>query len=157
ADIHLFRVGQGDCILLLDANQEVVERTRIEQALRQSEELLRQAEKMEALGRLAGGVTHDFNNLLTVILGYGQMLVETEQSSEVGEAAREIVLAAKKAAAVTQQLLSFCRRQVRHIEVLDLNNLISGIERLLQRLIGEDFAVSAVLEDGLYCVEADRC
>src|SRR5262249_20616816 len=91
------------------------------------------------------------------ILGYGQMLVETEQSSEVGEAAREIVLAAKKAAAVTQQLLSFCRRQVRHIEVLDLNNLISGIERLLQRLIGEDFAVSAVLEDGLYCVEADRC
>jgi CheY-like chemotaxis protein len=111
---------------------------------------------MEALGRLAGGVAHDFNNLLTVILGYGQLMADTAPSTEFGRAAHEIVMAAKKATDVTQQLLSFSRRQVRHVEVVDLNNLISGVERLLQRLIGEDIAVSAILDRNLACVEADR-
>ena len=156
ADIHLFPVERAECILLLDASAEVAERTQIEQALRETEELLRQAEKMEALGRLAGGVAHDFNNLLTVILGYGEMLAETAQSSESGNAAHEIVLAAKKATAVTQQLLSFSRRQVRHAEVLDLNSLIFGVEQLLRRLIGEDIVVSVVLDRNPGCVEADR-
>jgi nitrogen-specific signal transduction histidine kinase/FixJ family two-component response regulator len=149
-------VEGADCILLLDASEEVAERAQIEQALRETEELLRQAEKMEALGRLAGGVAHDFNNLLTVILGYGQVLTDKAPSTEFGRAAHEIVMAAKKAAAVTQQLLSFSRRQVRSVEVLDLNSLISGLERLLQRLIGEDIAVSTVLDRNLGRVEADR-
>jgi CheY-like chemotaxis protein len=111
---------------------------------------------MEALGRLAGGVAHDFNNLLTVILGYGQMVAEKPDSAELEKAAGEIVMAAKKAAAVTQQLLSFSRRQVQSVEVVDMNSLISGVERLLQRLIGEDVVVSTVLDPGLAHVEADR-
>jgi signal transduction histidine kinase len=84
------------------------------------------------------------------------MLSDNAASTEFGRAAHEIVMAAKKAAAVTQQLLSFSRRQVRRVEVLDLNNLISGVEHLLQRLIGEDIAVSSVLDPDLGCVEADR-
>ena len=156
ADIHLFRVKDADCILLLDDSEEVAERTRIEQAFRETEELLRQAEKMEALGRLAGGVAHDFNNLLTVILGYSQMLADAGLSDKFAEAAHEIVMAAKKATAVTQQLLSFSRRQVRRIEVVNLNSLVSEVERLLQRLIGEDIAVSEDLADNLASVEVDR-
>ena len=156
ADIHLFRVAEGDCVLLLDATEDVAERTQIEQALRETEERLRHAEKMEALGRLAGGVAHDFNNLLTVILGYSQMLVDTALASDSTNAAREINMAAKRAAGMTQHLLSFSRRQVRRIEVVDLNQLISDLERLLQRLIREDVALTTVLDPGLDCVEADR-
>ncbi len=156
ADIHLFRVEESDCVLLLDASVEVAERTQIEQAFRETEERLRQAEKMEALGRLAGGVAHDFNNLLTVILGYSELLADMAPDSESGAAAREIALAAEKATAMTQQLLSFSRRQGRHAEVLDLNSVISGVEQLLQRLIGEDIALHAVLDGGVGPVEADR-
>ena len=156
ADIHLFPVERAECTLLLDASEEVAERAQIEQALRETEELLRQSEKMQALGRLAGGVAHDFNNLLTVILGYGQMLADNPATGATGAAAQEIVLAAKKAAAVTQQLLSFSRRQTQRAEVLDLNSLISGVGRLLQRLIGEDVAISTILEPELARVEVDR-
>jgi signal transduction histidine kinase/ActR/RegA family two-component response regulator len=156
ADIHLFSVEGTDCVLLLDASREVSERAQIEHALRETQELLRQAEKMEALGRLAGGVAHDFNNLLTVILGYGQVLSDKAATTEFGRVGHEIVMAAKKAAAMTQQLLSFSRRQVRSVEVVDLNGLIVGVERLLQRLIGEDIAVSTVLDCNLGRVEVDR-
>ena len=156
ADIHLFRVPQGDWVLLLDATEDVAERTQIEQALRQAEERLRHAEKMEALGRLAGGVAHDFNNLLTVILGYSQMMTAAEPAGILHDGARAIAAAAQRAAGMTQHLLSFSRRQLRRMEVVDLNRLTSDMEQMLRRLIGEDIVLTCVLGDGLSCVEADR-
>lgn len=156
ADIHVFHAAKCDCILLLDASEDVKERTRIEQALRQTEERLRQGEKMEALGRLAGGVAHDFNNLLTIILGYSEMLAEAAPSGNFGDSARQITMAATRAAGMTQHLLSFCRRQVPRMEVLDLNRLVAGLEQLLRRLIGEDIVLDSILIPGLGSVEADR-
>ncbi len=156
ADIHLFQAGENDCVLLLDASEDVTERTRIEQALRQTEERLRHSEKMEALGRLAGGVAHDFNNLLTVILGYSEMMVDAAPSAKFGEAARQITAAATRAAGMTQHMLSFSRRQVPRKQVLDLNQVVSGLEQMLRRLIGEDVVLNSILIPGLDRVEVDR-
>lgn len=156
ADIHLFQIPDGDCIVLLDCSKEVTERAQIEQALRQTEEHLRQAEKMEALGRLAGGVAHDFNNLLTVILGYGQLLSDSLTDEKLKSAAGEIVHAANRAASMTRQLLSFSRRQPRRVEILDLNAVVRQLQDPLRRLIGEDIELTVDLAPSLWFVEADR-
>jgi signal transduction histidine kinase/ActR/RegA family two-component response regulator len=155
ADIHLFRAKDLDCVVLLDGSREVAELTETEQALRQAEEHLRRAEKMEALGRLAGGVAHDFNNLLTVILGYAHVLADNAPQQK-SSAAHEIIQAANRAAAMTRQLLSFSRRQVRQVETLDLNAIVSQLQDPLHRLIGEDIDLVVELEASLGFVEADR-
>jgi len=155
ADIHFFRIADGDCVLLLDSSNEVAERSQIEEALRQTEEQLRQSEKMEALGRLVGGVAHDFNNLLTVILGYSHVLIDAPIGTQYRTAAVEIRAAADKAAQMTQHLLSFSRRHARRPEVLDLNGLISRLHSLLRRLIREDIVLTIKLDPALYSVEAD--
>jgi signal transduction histidine kinase/ActR/RegA family two-component response regulator len=155
ADIHLFPTAQGDCVLLLDSSSEVVERSQIEQALRQTEEQLRQSEKMEALGRLVGGVAHDFNNLLTVILGYSHVLIDAPIQTKYRTAAAEIKGATEKAAQMTQHLLSFSRRQARHLEVLDLNAVISNLHSLLRRLIREDIVLKINADPDLPLIEAD--
>ena len=117
------------------------------------EQRLSAAEKMEAVGRLAGGVAHDFNNLLTVISGYASVL-----RRELGEREelREITHAADQASALTRQLLAFSRRQVLHPRVLDLNEIVGGMEPMLHRIIGDDVQVAVSLEPGLCVVEADR-
>ena len=97
-----------------------------------------QAQKMESVGRLAGGVAHDFNNLLTVIFSQAAMLEEKMTSPEARDEVREIQHAAERAATLTRQLLAFARRQVNEPRVVDLNVLVAGTERLLGRLIGED-------------------
>src|SRR5579872_6956441 len=155
ADIHLFRIAEGDCVLLLDSSSEVTERSQIEEALRQTEEQLRQSEKMEALGRLVGGVAHDFNNLLTVILGYSHVLIDAPIATQYRTAAGEIKSAADKAAQMTQHLLSFSRRHARRPEVLDLNALISRLRSLLRRLIREDIVLNIKPDPALPFVEAD--
>lgn len=155
ADIHLFPVAEGDCVLLLDSSGEVMERTQIEEALRQTEEQLRQSEKMEALGRLVGGVAHDFNNLLTVILGYSHVLIGAPIETQYRTAAGEIKAAADKAAQMTQHLLSFSRRHARRTQILDFNALISKLRSLLRRLIREDIVLNIKLAPGLPLVEAD--
>jgi signal transduction histidine kinase len=111
---------------------------------------------MEALGRLAGGVAHDFNNLLTVILGYGHVIADGLPEEKSVSAAREIIQAANRAATMTGQLLAFSRRQVRNVEILDLNAVITQLQDPLHRLIGEDVALSVDLDPDLGFVEADR-
>ena len=103
------------------------------------EEELRQAQKMEAVGRLAGGIAHDFNNLLTVILGYGGMAIEAVPAEGPLRAMlAEMLAAAERAANLTRKLLAFSRKQVVQPQVFDLNELVSSLDGLLRRLIGED-------------------
>jgi CheY-like chemotaxis protein len=105
---------------------------------KQLEEQLRHSQKMEAIGRLAGGVAHDFNNLLTVISGYGEMLInETAHDSSLRLKAEAIRSAAERAAVLTQQLLAFSRRQVVQPKTVDLNDVVEKMEQMLHRLIGE--------------------
>jgi two-component system cell cycle sensor histidine kinase/response regulator CckA len=120
------------------------------------EELL-QAQKMEAVGRLAGGVAHDFNNLLGVILGHAELLRLRLGPHHTGASALEQVrLAAERGARLTRQLLAFSRRQVLQPRVLDLNAVIRGMEPMLGRLLGEDVQLVTALEEGLGRVRADE-
>jgi len=121
------------------------------------EEQLRQAQKMDAVGQLAGGVAHDFNNLLTVITSYGQFLLNAlpEQDPRRSDA-HQITQAAARAASLTRQLLAFSRRQVLQPQVLDLNEVIGDMERLLRRVISEDIALVTQFESGIGAVRADR-
>jgi signal transduction histidine kinase/ActR/RegA family two-component response regulator len=123
---------------------------------RRTEEELRQAQRMEAVGRLAGGVAHDFNNLLTVILGYVRLLLARLPSEgEEHEEAEQIASAAGRAATLTQQLLAFSRRQVLKPELVDLNRIVREMKRMLERLIGEDIELVTDLDPALGTVKAD--
>ncbi len=123
---------------------------------RDLENQLRQAQKMEAVGRLAGGVAHDFNNLLTAILGYADLMaLALPDDSPLRHNADEIKAAAQRGADLTRQLLAFSRRQVLAPETLDLNQTVTTIEKLLRRLIGEDIELVIELDPGLGAVRAD--
>jgi PAS domain S-box-containing protein len=122
---------------------------------RQLEEQLRQAQKMEAIGRLAGGVAHDFNNLLTVILGYSDVLQAQLADTPAGEGLAEIRRAAERAALLTQQLLAFSRRQRLEPKLLDLNWVVANADRMLRRVLGEDIRLQTALAPGVLTVLAD--
>jgi PAS domain S-box-containing protein len=119
------------------------------------EEQLRQAQKMEAVGRLAGGVAHDFNNLLTAILGYAELLLDSELTDDVRNAADEIRKAGERAASLTKQLLAFSRKQVLQPKILDLNEVLTEVEDILRRVLGEDIALEAERDPHLWRVLAD--
>jgi PAS domain S-box-containing protein len=129
-----------DCISFV---VDLTDRKRSERTLRETQEQLRQAQKMDAVGRLAGGVAHDFNNMLSVILSYSQLLLnEVKPSDPMHADLDEIQRAGQRAAALTHQLLMFSRQQVIEPRVIDLNDVLSDMDRMLRRLLGEDIEVT---------------
>jgi two-component system cell cycle sensor histidine kinase/response regulator CckA len=120
------------------------------------ERQLRMAQKMEAVGRLSGGIAHDFNNLLGVIIGYIQVMQRTLVPGQPSyEYAEQIEKAGKRAVALTRQLLAFSRQQVLEPVVLNLNTLVSEMEKMLPRLVGEDIQLTSILDSAIGQVKAD--
>ncbi len=135
----------------------IIVRRRAEVRAETAQHELRQAQKMEAVGRLAGGVAHDFNNILTTILGRAGLLLDDLATHDPRRnTVREIVKAAESAAALTRRLLTFSRKQVLKPEVVDLNAIIGSIEGMLRRLIREDVEVVLRLSPELRPIKADR-
>jgi PAS domain S-box-containing protein len=135
---------------------DVSDRTRTRAALQRSEEQLRKAQKMDAAGRLASGIAHDFNNLLTAIQGYGELLLRGLDANDPRRRdVEEIGRAADRGALLTRQLLAFGRQQVIRPASLDLNGVVSGLESLVQRLVGADVQVETVLTPDLGRVRMD--
>jgi nitrogen-specific signal transduction histidine kinase/ActR/RegA family two-component response regulator len=120
------------------------------------EDQFRQSQKMDAVGRLAGGVAHDFNNLLTIIGGYGRMVLDQLPASDRARGSMEQVLnAADRAAVLTSQLLAFSRRQVAQPKLIELNHVVSNLEKMLRRVIGEHISLETSLDPALARVKAD--
>ncbi len=131
-------------------------RQRAEEALRQSEQQLRHAQKMDAVGRLAGGVAHDFNNVLSVILSYSELILSDLDAAEtIRQDVEEIRKAATRAAGLTRQLLLFSREQTSEALVLDLNDVIRNMEAMLRRVVGEDVELAIGLSPrvGRVCID----
>ena len=145
-----YRDEQGAIIGVLVVFEDITERKSLEEQFRQSQ-------KLEAIGRLAGGVAHDFNNLLTAILGYCELLLADLEPNDPRQAdILEIQKAGVSAAGVTRQLLAFSRKQIFEPILLDLNVAVAGMRLLIGRLIGEDVKVVLVSRPGLALVKADR-
>ena len=155
-------VRQDGRIIAVEANARPLSGGRMLVTVRdvterhQLERQLRQAQKMEAVGRLAGGVAHDFNNLLTAIFGYTDLLAEDLAPDHPGRAdLQEIQTAATRASALTRQLLAFSRQQVLQPVVLNLNDVVADVQKMLKRLLGEDVELHAQLAPDLGNVRAD--
>jgi two-component system CheB/CheR fusion protein len=152
--ISAHRLNSVDMILV--SMEDATARRAAEAELNRVQDELRQGQKMEAIGRLAGGVAHDFNNLLTAILGFSDLLQDTlGANTEAYEQAGEIKKAGERASALTQQLLAFSRRQVLRPRSLDLNSVIQDSDRMLRRLIGEDIGLVIELGEHLWPIYAD--
>jgi len=144
------RTGNGSVALYEGFIEDFTDRRSLEAQLRQ-------ASKMEAVGQLAGGIAHDFNNLLTVIMSCSAMLLDRMKVGEPNrEDAQEIAAAAELAAGLTRQLLVFSRKQVMQPRVIDINVVISDVENMLRRVIGEDIELLTTLHPGIATINADR-
>lgn len=149
-DVHArVLVGDGQVVGVTAIARDLSERDRLENELRQ-------AQKMEAVGRLATGIAHDFNNLITVLLGYSDELIEqVPQGSDWQRSAIEIRRAAERASGLTQQLLSFSRRQAAVAHTVDLNLVVANMEDLIRRLLGPEIRLEFSLEPHLAAIHAD--
>jgi two-component system, cell cycle sensor histidine kinase and response regulator CckA len=130
---------RGEPLFLLGISEDITERKRADAEKEKLQAQLMQAQKMESVGRLAGGVAHDFNNKLTVILGYAQMAMEgVDKTEPLYENLQQIMNAGKQSVEIVRQLLAFARKQIIAPEVLDINETMEGMLKMLRRLIGED-------------------
>jgi len=138
--------------------QEIQERERSEKNRAELEKQLYQAQKMEALGRLAGGIAHDFNNLLTVIIGYVDLLMMNPEISETKfqPDVEQILLAGQRARNLTRQLLAFSRRRVLNLELLNLNDIVTDMKAMFRRVIESNIELNARCNPKLGLVKADR-
>jgi two-component system, cell cycle sensor histidine kinase and response regulator CckA len=144
------RDAAGEVQKMVIVNRDITERKQLEEKLYLSQ-------KLDAVGRLSGGIAHDFNNLLGVIIGYGEVLERRIPADDsLREAVDEIMKAGNRAAGLTQQLLAFSRKQVLEPKVLDLNTVVVEVQRMLERLIGEDIELVKSLAPKLGKMKADR-
>jgi two-component system cell cycle sensor histidine kinase/response regulator CckA len=148
ASVMGFRDRSGALLYYDWTVENITERKRLEQQLVQSQ-------KMEAVGRLAGGVAHDFNNLLTAIIGYSQLMMARIEDERMRRELEEIMKAGERAAALTRQLLAFSRKQVLQPQIVNVNEIVSGACAMLDRLIGEDVELIAVPDPDIGRIRAD--
>jgi signal transduction histidine kinase/ActR/RegA family two-component response regulator len=154
--VSLHRSPSGDPLHFLAIVEDITGQKRAEEERFNLERQLLQAQKMESVGRLAGGVAHDFNNHLTVINGYCAMLLdEMGPDDPLREPVDEILLAGNRAATLTQQLLTFSRKQVAEPRVVSLNDIVAEARKMLSRLIGDDIEIVAQLDPGVGSVVVD--
>jgi PAS domain S-box-containing protein len=147
---NTIRNSEGKVEKLVIVNRDITDRQHLE-------EQFRQAQKMEAVGRLSGGIAHDFNNLLSVIIGYSESVQEQlPEASSLHRSVGEILKAGERAASLTRQLLAFSRQQVLSPKVLDLNAIVTDMEKMLRRVIGEDIELSTKLDPALGRLKADQ-
>ena len=145
----VIRDDNGKAIAMIGVSSDITQQ-------RELEEQFRQAQKMEAIGRLAGGVAHDFNNLLTVINGYSELLlISLKKGDPIYKQLNEIRQAGFRAANLTRQLLAFSRKQVLQPVVLDIKHTIKDMDKMLHRLISENIELRTVLDPNLYYIKAD--
>lgn len=149
SNISLMRDAEGRSTRMSGANLDITARKELE-------EEFRQVQRLESIGRLAGGVAHDFNNLLSVISGYTEMAMgDIEPGTPLYRDLQQVRHASDRAASLTRQLLAFSRKQVLRPEVLSLNTVIADAEKMLRRLVGEDVKISTQLAEDLVKVHAD--
>ena len=154
--VRVTRFNNMGSIRVVVAHEDITELKRTQEALLQSEEQLRQSQKMEAIGKLAGGVAHDFNNLLVPMMGYGEMLLNLLGDRDpLRRYTEQIKKAADRAASLTRQLLVFSRKQVLQPQVLDLNTVVADLNKMLRRLIGEDIELVVLPDPAVGRVKAD--
>ena len=148
--------SEGKPVGIQGVARDITERKRVEEALRTREVQVQQSQRLEAVGQLAGGVAHDFNNLLTVIIGYSELSLRRLGAEDpIARNIEEIKRTAERAASLTRQLLAFSRKQILEPKVLDLNNEVRDMHKMLRRLIGEDINLVTLLGSDLGRVKAD--
>jgi PAS domain S-box-containing protein len=151
------RNQKGENERLVIVNRDITERKQAEEELKESEHQLRQAQKMEAVGRLSGGIAHDFNNLLSVIIGYADELDPScSETDKLRKNAEQIKKAGLRAASLTRQLLAFSRQQVLQPKILELNGVVAELAKMLKRLIGADIELTLTLDPSTGRVKADQ-
>lgn len=147
---------ENNVVEIVGVGRDITEREKAEAEKAELAAQLKQAQKLEIVGQFAGGVAHDFNNLLQVIIGYGEMMIESESLDNDQENLDSILGAANRAAALVKQLLAFSRRQVLRLESMNLNEVVADLAKMIRRIIGEHISFITDTDSGLRPIFADR-